>query len=88
MITIGANMESEGRGEGKKALAQDEIMELLRPAETDPLLVNFLPPIMPKAGEIYIYSHGDNPDRKGMVNNSAIRLALNLCVDISKLVTY
>ena len=65
----------------KTELAQDEVTEPLKRAKTDHSLLSFVPPVKPKAGKIYIHSHSENPDRKSLVKNPAIFMALSLSVN-------
>ena len=64
-----------------KELALEEILRIMSHAESDSSLVSLVPPVKPKAGDVFVYSHGDNRDRKDLVNHTNI-LRLKLCINV------
>ena len=64
-------MEAKVFVRAEKELALEEVLSIIKRGESDPSLVSLAPPVKPKAGDVFVYSHADNPDRKGLVNRTA-----------------
>ena len=65
-------MEAKAVVHAEKELTVEEVLAITKRAESDSFLVSLVPPVKPKAGVVFVYSHAGNRDRKGLVNHSNI----------------
>ena len=58
-------MEAKAVVHAEKELTVEEVLAITKRAESDSSLVSLVPPVKPKAGDVFVYSHAGNRDRRG-----------------------